>query len=192
MAITITAQDIEQADSYLTIEVKTLLAQAIAGLAIEKVEMVTDTGEALPPMWKERRGTKELMLMGIFCRAYLKKDFACNQIPVRDAKTGELSETECDYFMTSEAYNEWAGSHVFNQLDKLKKDKSIADKVYDILDDFHSFRNMVNGEIRDMVDEKNDIVGRLSEYMKVATLEAMKNADVLKKALEKSKEQKDD
>lgn len=192
MAITITAQDIEQANSFLAIEVKASLSQTIAELAIEKVEMKTDANEALPPMWKERRGTKELMLMGIFCRAYLNKDFKCNQIPVRDAKTGELIDTDCDYFMTSEAYNEWAGSHIFNQLDKLKKDKSIADKVYDILDDFYAFRNMVNGEIRDIVEEKNDVVGRLSSFMKAAMLEAVQSANLLKKSASKSKEQKDD
>lgn len=187
MAITITKEDIEQANTFLPIEIKAILSQTIAELSLDKVEMKTDADEALPPMWKERRGTKELMLMGVFCRAYLNKDFKCNQIPARDAKTGELTETECDYFMTSEVYNEWAGSHIFNQLDKLKKDKSIADKVYDILDDFYAFRNMVNGEIRDMVEEKNDVVGRLSQFMKVSMLEAAHTLNTFKDSTDKVK-----
>lgn len=191
MAIVITEQDITFASTYIPIEVKAALSQTIAGLVIENVNMVTDSGELLPPLWKEKRGTKELFLMGIFANAYLHKGFKCNTIPIRNSETNELTEEPCDYFMTSEAYNEYAESHVFNQIERLKRSHKdgIGDAIFDMLDDFYTFKNMVNGEIRDLLEEKNDVVGRMSEYVKYAVEGTVADLGNIKSVVDKKREE---
>ena len=163
MAVTITKQDILNANTYMPLGMKTQLARQIAQWCMEE-----EPGEAgTPSIWRESRARRQLFFYGLFGRFYLKKDFACGTVEY--IEDGETKETEIDYFMTVAEYDEWAGSHVMNQLERLKRDKEISDRIYDLLYDLKALEGTIYGAVRDELEKRNDPVKRLSMMVAAET-----------------------
>ena len=165
MAITISAEDIQNARTYMPLEVKDLVASQIAVWCVQPDKPdAQHQSEDAPPMYHEKRGLRHLLMMGVLARFYLRRDFDTEDVTVTDADGHEVDKVPIDYYMSIPAYNEWAGSFVVNQMERLKKNKEISDRVYDLLYDFKAFENMVYGAIRDEADRRNDPVLRASAY----------------------------
>ena len=56
-----------------------------------------------------------------------------------------------------------------NQLERLKKEKQVANKVYDLLYDFKAFELILNGAIHDEIEMANDPAIRIAEVLAVQT-----------------------
>ena len=193
MAIELTKEQLKDARTYIPIASKELLAEEIASWVMESVEMTDeDSVFPMPPMYKENRAAKNLLMMGIMCRYYLRLDFDCQS--VRLVENGEkVGEQEVDFFPTTEAYDEMASSMIFNQLERLKKgNNEVSNIIFDILYDFKTLEQMVNAEIKELLLRKNDVVARvvamLTRMGSEQSLEALKGElDRLQKVLEEEK-----
>ena len=85
----------------------------------------------------------------------------------------QVGEQPVDFFPTLEAYDAIASSAIFNQLERMKKsEKDLSNNIFDFLYDFKTLENMVNGEIKDYVAQKNDVVVRLVNAYGMITSES--------------------
>lgn len=180
----ITKEIVQNAQTYLKIGAKQRLAEQIAGWVVKPVEVKQDDLVPIPPVYKENRALKNILMMGILCKFYLQLDFECDKVNFVDAESGELLESkEVDYYPTMEAFDDMASSAIMNQLERLKKnEKDLSNIIFDFLYDYKTFEQMVNAEIKDYLAEKNDILSRVSTLISVLASEEQLNK--LKNSLE--------
>lgn len=105
MAIELTKEKLKDARTYIPIASKEILAEEIALWVMEAVEIPSaDSLFPIPPMYKENRAAKNLLMLGILCRYYLRLDFACQSVGlIEEGK--KVGEQEVDFFPTAEAFD---------------------------------------------------------------------------------------
>ena len=154
--VVITEKEILNANTSIPITLKWALAKYIAEITIEKKSVVIkENGEEtipLPDISQRRTMMETQFKIGVFVKEYMGYTFD----PVHDSKTGD----EIPYLMAADEADKWSNFEA--QLDRLKrsKDKTVADKCYDILNDYHAFVRMVSIEIEQELQIRNDPVGR--------------------------------
>lgn len=159
--IIITEQDILNAKSSIPLTLKWVLAKFIAEHTPEKKQIVVrEDGKetiALPDMAQRRTMMESQFKIGVFVKEYMGREFD----PVHDSKTDEA----IPYLMAADEADAW--SNFESQLDRLKrsKDKAVADKCYDILNDYHAFVRMVSIEIEQELQIRNDLLGRTAWFL---------------------------
>lgn len=167
--IKITEKMVLEAKSYMPIASKEAMARLMAGFCIEHVAnpKSTDT-QPLPGMNRENRQMKQQFVMGVLAKFYLGQE-----IEEQLVKAGENEPRKLAFCMDMASYDEWAGSHVINQLERLKKSKTpgVANKVFDLMYDLKGFENMLFGSIREGIELYNDPCARLSEMLMLQTSE---------------------
>lgn len=169
MAVTITQDDVKKAKSYLPAESKEALARLMAKLCTRIVENDASTPEnPLPPVRVEDRLRRLQCLNGVLCGIYFGGKFEKFKLTVRK-EDGSTEEREIDAVMSLDALNSWCEGHPKNQLERLKKEKAVANKVYDILDDFKLFEIFLDRAIREELDMANDPALRIAQVMSVQT-----------------------
>lgn len=142
---------IKKATSYIPLALKKAIAKATAEACLEEVDKTTsnianETQLPIPQLYREECGAKPLYLMYYFLTEYL-------HIAVSD----EFTEEEYDYY---------AGSHIFNQLERFKTaDKEIKDKVFDILYDYKELKKMLDTEIFNLKESRNSSLDRIQSYI---------------------------
>lgn len=159
--VIITEQDILTASASIPITLKYAVAQFIAEFSTDKKQITIKEGGvdsiALPDMRQRNTMREAQFKTGVFVKEYMKKevDFVhgTDDIPI-------------PYLMAADEADAW--SDFETQLDRLKrsKNKDVADKCYDILNDYHAFCRMVSIEIEQEIQIKNDIVGRFAWLVK--------------------------
>jgi hypothetical protein len=160
--VIINEQDILNANANLPLVLKYTLAKYIAELCIEKkqITLKEDGGDSIPlPDMAQRNTLRESQFkIGVFVKEYLKNTF----VPVKS-----INDKEIPYLMAADDADKW--SDFETQIDRLKKSKNkeVADKCFDILNDYHAFCRMVSIEIEQELQIKNDIVGRLAWIVSV-------------------------
>lgn len=165
MAIIIDEKDILNANTYIGLMQKDVLCRNIAELCVEPVEVKVN-GEAGPNRYRENRRFRQQFLYGVLAKFYLKKDFNEQEIEYTDSN-GKRTVTTVNYLMDTDDCNEWAASHVFNQIERFKRgySKEVSNAAYDLLYDFKSFEMMLLGAIRDELEKENDLLGRVADYI---------------------------
>lgn len=169
MAVTITIEDIEKARTFMPTETKRTVARLMAKLCVYNAE--NDAANAdmpLPPMRMEDRVRRLQCLHGVLCGWYLNADFEKEKLRYKD-EAGETQEKEVSFCMSVSALDEWLSGQPLNQLERLKKEKQIANRVYDLMFDFKAFELMLNGEIRDELEMANDPAIRIAQALAVQT-----------------------
>ena len=160
--VIINEQDILNANANLPLVLKYTLAKYIAELCVEKKQItLKEDGEdsiPLPDMAQRNTLRESQFKIGVFVKEYLKNTFA----PVKST-----NDKEIPYLMSADDADNWADFET--QIDRLKKSKNkeVADKCFDILNDYHAFCRMVSIEIEQELQIKNDIVGRLAWFVSV-------------------------
>lgn len=164
MAIVITEEMLRKADDYISLSQKTGMAKSFAIACVEETRSAE--GDNAPPLIRERFGVKQQFLMGVLAKSYLHQDFEKQKFEWVGEKTisGVL-----DACMTEDAYDEWAASHVFSQINRFvrRHDGEISDKAYEIMNDFKTFSMMLNESINALIAMNNDPVNRV---MRVLTM----------------------
>lgn len=165
-AITITEQDILNAATYVGISTKENYVRAIAYICLEPVEVQYD-GQALPTMFRENKKIKAQYLMGTLA-TLLQKGFESEHLTTGEELTGCMTEAE---------YDMWAGSHVMNQLERLKKGKNseVVNRLFDLLYDYKAFEMMLTGAIKDELEVRNDPFNRAMEWFSLSAADAAVN-----------------
>lgn len=142
---------IKKATSYIPLATKKAIATALADACLVAVDkttenIATETQLPIPQLYREECGAKSLYLMYYFLTEYL-------HIAVSD----EFTEEEYDYY---------ASSHIFNQLERFKTaDKEIKDKVFDILYDYKELKKMLDTEIFNLKESRNNGLERVQSYI---------------------------
>lgn len=160
--VIINEQDILNANANLPLVLKYTLAKYIAELCVEKKQItLKEDGEdsiPLPDMAQRNTLRESQFKIGVFVKEYLKNTF----VPVKS-----INDKEIPYLMAADDADKW--SDFETQIDRLKKSKNkeVADKCFDILNDYHAFCRMVSIEIEQELQIKNDIVGRLAWIVSV-------------------------
>lgn len=110
---------------------------------------ITADGEAQPPMYMVNTGLKSRFLMGALARLYF----------------GQQIDAEDDggWLMSAAQYDAWAGSHVFNQLERWKRDSEGKARAYDITADFKDLEKRFSTQISGLLAVQNDPVIRQNE-----------------------------
>lgn len=146
----ITDEMIRGAENYIPFVDKLTIVSETAEACLEPVDkeaagIATETQLPIPQFYKERSGAKQYFLMYYFLTKYLH---------VEIAETG----------WTTEEYDYYASSHIFNQLERFKSgDAAIKNKVFDILYDYKQLKSMLEVEIYNLKEAKNSALDRLQD-----------------------------
>ena len=175
--VIITEQDILNANTSITSVLKYTLARYIAEISLDKKQItVKEDGVdsiPLPDMFQRNTLRENQFKVGVFVKEYMGKAFD----PVKST-----NDESIPYLMAADEADAW--NNFESQLDRMKRSKTpgIADKCYDILNDYHAFCRMVSIEIEQELQIKNDIVGRFAWLAK--SLINSSTPEELKKSIE--------
>lgn len=162
--IVITPEIVKNATDYIPLIKKQEMAETIAQKCIVKVLMkYTEKGDGtdsvpMPDRYQEYHMYTNLYLMGVLAHEYL-------HIPYEGDGTGkEIIDYE-NLKMPANVYDQWGASHVLNQLEQMKTDRELREKVFDLLNDFKDFRWMLAHEIDILLGHNNDVVTRMMQAL---------------------------
>lgn len=160
--IVITPEMLEKASDYIPLLERQEMLETIARLCVVKVKMeVKLAGSAetvnMPERYQEHRIMTKMYLMGVLALKYLHVDY--------DGDDRSLQ-------MPANIYDQWAGSHVLNQIEKLKSDKMVGEKAFRILKDYRDFCNDLYREIDILLGHQNDVVYRMMAAMNASIQQA--------------------
>lgn len=164
----ITKNMIMNARTYLPLEEKEAFAAKNAARCFDRLQ-ISAGNDAMPPMYMENAAIRLRYLMYAMAHLYLG---ASVETDTQDG--GAESE-----LMTVAEYDKWAGSHVFMQMERLKKEADIRNKVFDLLSDYFQLEKMFDRQIRGLLDVQNDAVVRQSMMMKADAAELPKLIEAL-------------
>lgn len=187
MATTITIEDVKKARSYMPVANKEAISRLMAKLIVRVVENdAAQSANPLPPMRVEDRIRRLQVLHGVLAGWYFGGEYEKERLQYKD-DDGNTRDREIAMVMSMDALDKWLEGHPMNQLERLKKEKQIANKVYDILYDFKAFELMLNGAIREEMDMENDPALRIAQVLSMQTTpdtmrEIMKMAEDYKAA----------
>lgn len=162
--IVITPEIVKNATDYIPLMKKQEMAETIAQKCIVKVLMkYTEKGDGtdsvpMPDRYQEYHMYTNLYLMGVLAHEYL-------HIPYEGDGTGkEIIDYE-NLKMPANVYDQWGASHALNQLEQMKTDRELREKVFDLLNDFKDFRWMLAHEIDILLGHNNDVVTRMMQAL---------------------------
>lgn len=149
----LTEEDIRNAVSYLPLAKKTAMARAYAQDCLLQFDISTGNEEVdkvFPSRFQENPQKRMLYGMLVLLREYLKK----------------MEDED----LSTEQYDVWGASSIFNQLDRFKssKDPEIRNKAYDLVDDYREFYRMLGTEINSLAEAKNDFLARFVQYVSLS------------------------
>lgn len=150
MKVELTKEMILAAKDYVPLEVKRAWVADCSDKCFDRLAITAD-GETMPPMYMVNSGLKARCLMGAFVGMYLGLDYE------PDADNALL--------MSAEDYDKWAGSHIFNQFERMKRDPDVRDKCFDLLFDYRVLEKMFHAAVNGLLLVQNDPVIRQNELM---------------------------
>lgn len=162
--IVITPEIVKSATDYIPLMKKQEMAEAIAQKCIVKVLMkYTEKGDGtdsvpMPDRYQEYHMYTNLYLMGVLAKEYL-------HIPYEGDGSGKEHIGYDNLKMPVNVYDQWGASHVLNQLEQMKTDREMREKVFDLLNDFKDFRWMLAHEIDILLGHDNDVVTRMMQAL---------------------------
>lgn len=176
---TMTKEHLMQMRDYVPLEEKMRFIKEAADGCFDRMELrISGGAESLPmpPMYKDNTSIKSRMLMGAFSRLYLGLSYE--------------QEGENPWLMSVCDYDALAGSHIFNQIERLKAEGgAVRDKAFDVLSDWRDLEKRFNTEVYNMMQVMNEPVSRIMMAMQMQTTpEAMQG---LKEELESVKKEID-
>ena len=152
--------------SYIPLQEKEAFADFAAGRCFSRMELSTDSGDSVPPMWMENSGAKTRYMMAALARLYLR-------IPI------DVEQEEDPWRMSEACYEALAEVRPISQLRRMSKsagDQILRNKVYELLSDYRKLEKMLNEECAGRLTAMNDTVARLQSLISAsATPENMKN-----------------
>lgn len=171
---TLTQAIMEKARDYIPLAVKEAWVADNAPKCFDKLAITADD-EAMPPMYMVNTGLKSRYLMGALVGLYLGLDFAAES-------------ADNPALMSVEEYDEWAGNHVMNQLERMKHDTTFKFKAYDLIADYKDLEKRLSTQLTALMTVQNDSVIRQSELM----TNQMKELPALLEQLKALQEKNDD
>ena len=151
---------VKKAETYIPIAEKYAICKILASGCVEQSDEdeKTKSYRPIPPKWKESAIGKRMVMMYVLVGPYLK---------LIDAQ--ELYEETPKFSFSTRQYDQF--SQVFSQLERMKKsrDEELRNAAYAILCDYQEFGRLLSAEIRNILDEKNDLCVRLMQMIDMQT-----------------------
>jgi hypothetical protein len=185
----ITHETMKNADTYIPVATKELLAATIARACVkrtnqihaydEKDEIFFDGEYALSPIYCESVSSKARFLMTILNAYYL-----------------HTWDDTHPLMCSMEEYDEWAGTHLLNQIERFKSGE-YREKAFDMLADYREMEKYLNSAIYSVLREMNDPVRRFMEAIGTMTSaegiqEAMGSIEDSRKKIEAEKKRQEE
>lgn len=169
----------EKAKSYASLEVKRRFLSDCAMRCFDRMEIGTESGEPLPPFYKENGLSKAKYLMAALVNIYL-------------GVGGADMSAEDPWKLTDEEYDAYAQAFPLSQLERIKKttqDRELRDAIYDLLADYRLLEKLLNAECYGLLPAMNDTLSRFQMMMTGQTtpeaMEALlKETEILKAQVE--------
>ena len=169
----LTKEIMENADTYIPVITKELLANVIARSCVQTTDLIRPMGDKpegddilqVEPVYCESVSTKARYLMTILLTYYLK---------IRDESAWLLCEID--------EYDNWAGAHIINQIERFKAG-DYREKAFDILTDYREMEKYINAAIYAVLKEMNDPAKRAFQMIQSAF-----SADTINEAVEQMRE----
>lgn len=160
---------------YISLQEKENFVKAVSVRCFDRMEIGTETGDPLPPFYKESPVSKMKYMMAALLRLYLKCGF-------------ETEQEDEPWAITEAAFDSAAQSFPISQLERIKKttkDKALQDKIYDLLADYKQLEKLLNAECYGMLPAMNDTLSRFKMMMSAQT--TPEAVEALMKATEETK-----
>ena len=146
MKIEITSEMMQAARDYVPLEEKEAWVSESAPNCFDRIAISVDD-ESMPEMYMVNTGKKSRYLMGALAKLY----FGAEDIG---------ADADNEWLMSVEKYDEWAGGHVFNQIERWKRDADFKFKAYDIMYDYKDLEKRMSTQISSLLAVQNDAVIR--------------------------------
>lgn len=148
---TVTNETIIKAESYVPLAKKIEFVNYASERCFTSLKITsnpeTAQSKVMPSMFKVNSALKNRYLMGAFVKLYLKEEY----VPVE----GD------EYLMSQDDYDNFKCGHIFNELNRLKSNAELRDKVFDILYDYKELTTMFEEEVNGSLNAMNDTVSRI-------------------------------
>lgn len=145
--LTITKEILLNAVDYIPVEEKQNWADRVAGVAVVAIDLSGKRDNdsmrlPVPPRYEENSIARSFALAQALAQKYLKL--------YPEDKVLQVSD-----------YDEILGSHLLNQIEKMKGDKEARDKAFNVLYDFGELKKALNTSIYSRLGHLNDPLSRL-------------------------------
>lgn len=171
------AEELKKADTYIPLARKVAIVRILAPGCVEQVDMRLERDKAgvqpMPPRWQESTLGKRLVMSYVLAGLYLHK-----------IDVDGLYQKEPTFDFTARQYDTF--SQLYSQLECFRRDRDPESEAKAaaaaILSDYKDFEKLLNAEIFNILQAKNDTCTRMVEmFMAQTTPEAIQNAtDALK------------
>lgn len=152
--IEITKEMLTNARDYVPLAEKEAWVSENADKCFDKLAISADD-EPMPPMYMVNTGLKSRYLMGALVKLYFGI-YVNTEVEAGGIVTDE-------WLMSVEEYDAWAGSHVFNQMERWKRDPDMKTKAYDLIFDYKDLEKRFSAQISSLLSVQNDGVIRENE-----------------------------
>lgn len=142
-----------RAVAYVPYADKAAFVDIAAVRCFDRLELTTEEGDMVPPMWKENAGRKAKYMTAALAGIYLRI------LP---------EDSENEWELTDEEYDALAESQLVSQLERIKKatrNPAVRDKIYDLLADYRFLERLLNAECYGLLNAMNDNVSRLKSLL---------------------------
>lgn len=164
--IEITKELLQQARDYVPLEEKEAWVAENAPRCFDKLQITAD-GEPVPPMYMVNTGLKSRYLMAALIGLYFgRADWTVN-------------DPDDQWLLPVDVYDAWAGSHVFNQLERWKRDNELKFKAYDLMYDYKDLEKRFSAQIGSLLTVQNDSVIRQNDLAAAQIKELPKVLELL-------------
>ena len=177
------AESLKKADTYIPLARKAAIVRVLAPGCIEAVDIRLEGDKAgvqpMPPRWQESPLGKRLVMSYVLAGLYLHK-----------IDVDGLYQKEPTFDFTARQYDIF--SQLFSQLEVFKRDRDPESEVKSIaaalLSDYRDFEKLLNAEIFNLLQTKNETCTRMVEMIMAQTSpEAIQNAtEALKQVQEEA------
>lgn len=189
----ITEKMMEEASTYIPLMLKEAISASYAYACVRETQDIREFAKALneeaeqfdpneedlfgiPPTYCENTQMKSRVLMGIVLSSYL-----------------HIKSSKDDILCSIDEYDDWAGAHIMNQIERFKTNAKYKSKAFDILSDYKDMERRLNAAIYAVCKDLNDPCARIVKTIAyLSSEEAMENAgEIIRESLEGMKAEKE-
>lgn len=160
----VTKEMLAAARDYIPMAQKEAFAKNAAVLCIDSL-----TVPDYPPYYRANPGRVSRAMAAALAGIYLGQSVEM-----------ELGEDGEGWLASEAEYDRLAFSHIFGQLQRLKSDMAVRDKIFDLLSDYGELERMLKSEIDAAIAPRNDVAVRMT----MLSMDAMKQLPEIQKQLE--------
>jgi len=165
----VTKEMLEGARDYVPLAEKRTFCREAAKLCLERLELETADGEAVPPVFRVNPWRRTRCLATALCGLYLRQELEVS-----------VDEDGVGWMVSEEEMDRVGGSHVMGQIQRFKSDAALRDKCFALLEDYRTLEAGLDAELDALLLAQNDGVARNAMATRAAMAELPAVLEALK------------